>query len=261
MKHLHVTGCRRSGTTLLFEMLSSCFRHDERCDHEQSVFVDTGQDLNEDAVYFSKKPSDIAFMHRIFQQNPDLFVIYLLRDPRAVVTSIHPTRSDIYYASFERWRRYQRAAASLQGHPRFLQVRYEDLVGSPQLVQAEIEEKFPFLQTRFRFEDFHLHAQTSKKAEISLRGLRPISTSSLQNWQQHLPRIQYQVLKYPDLRIAVRQYGYETDDSWLQLLDGVKAKSQSYGEITPNVIKRLETRLRYFIKTQVYLKRRRLRSN
>ena len=261
MKYLHVTGCRRSGTTLLFEMITTCFRHDGRCEHEQSIFdADNGEnadsDRHSDGLYLSKKPSDITHMHRIFGSDSQLFVIYVLRDPRAVITSVHPTRSDLYYASFERWQRYERAAASFEGHERFLQVRYEDLVSSPDMIQSTIQEKFPFLHPKFPFKDFHLHAQTSKKAEISLGGLRPISKSSLSNWKQHLPRIRFQLERYPALRSAVERYGYEPDETWLSLLDDVTARIQTYGEQRPNLVKRLETQIRYFIKSQLYLRRR-----
>ena len=99
----------------MFEMLSTCFAHTERCEHEQSIFMDI--DTTGEGLYLSKKPSDITHIHHIFNRDPELFVIYLLRDPRAVITSIHPSRGDVYYASFERWLRYERAAAFLLDHP------------------------------------------------------------------------------------------------------------------------------------------------
>ena len=38
MKRLHITGCPRSGTTLLMEQISTCFENDGHCAHEQSIF-------------------------------------------------------------------------------------------------------------------------------------------------------------------------------------------------------------------------------
>ena len=253
MKHLHVTGCRRSGTTLLFEMLATCFAHDAHCEHEQSVFEPLA-DLDA-SLYFSKKPSDITHVKRIFERNPNLFLIYVLRDPRAVITSIHPSRGDVYYASFERWLRYEKAARELLQHERFLLVRYEELVKAPDLVQEKIQTQFPFLEKRHPFSAFHEFAKSSKKAEISLKGLRPISPDSLNNWQNHLPRIRFQLDRYPDLKDVVREYGYETNDDWLNQLEGITPRPQQYGEVRPHLLKKLESDLRYLIKSLAYIRR------
>ena len=216
MKRLHITGCRRSGTTLLFEMMATCFAHDEHCEHEQSIYVPIPDIRHQ--LYFSKKPSDITHIHKIFARDDNLFLIYVRRDPRAVITSIHPTKSDVYYASFERWQRYERAVAPLLGHPRFHLVKYEQLVTEPDQVQTDIAAKFAFLQQTHRFSEFHKHAKSSEKAQISLKGLRAISTDSIQAWRQHLPRIKFQLEKYPELRKVLTDYHYETDDRWLLLI-------------------------------------------
>ena len=254
MKRLHVTGCRRSGTTLLFEMLATCFEHDDHCEHEQSIFVPIDEVKGQ--LYFSKKPSDITHVHKIFAQDPELFLIYVRRDPRAVITSIHPSKADVYYSSFERWQRYEDAAGPLLSHPRCLLVKYEELVRSPNAVQENIEAQFSFLNRRHDFSEFHLHARSSAKAQISLKGLRPISADSLDSWQAHLPRIKFQVERYPELTQTIKDYSYEPDDSWLEMLDDISTRSQTYGEQRPNWLKRQETNLRYALKTRAYLSRR-----
>jgi len=254
MKHLHITGCRRSGTTLLFEMIATCFRHDDHCEHEQSIFVPV--DIAGNSLYLSKKPSDITHIHKIFRADPNLYLIYVRRDPRAVITSIHPTRSDIYYASFERWLRYERAVTPLIQHPRFHLIAYEQLVSEPDTVQADLVRKFPFLETLHPFSKFHEYAQSSEKAQISLKGLRPISRDSINAWQHHLPRIQFQLDRYPELKQVIRKYGYEANDDWLLQLQGVLPKVQEYGEKRPGWLQQKETSLRFKLKTNAYLKRR-----
>ncbi|MFT4676209.1 MAG: hypothetical protein ACJAX5_000100 [Patiriisocius sp.] len=253
MKRVHITGCRRSGTTLLFEMLATCFRHDDHCEHEQSIFVPV--DGTNQSLYFSKKPSDITHIHRVFRADPQLHLIYVRRDPRAVITSTHPTRSDIYYASFERWLRYERAVTPLLQHPRFHLVSYEELVSEPDVVQQRLMNQFGFLEALHTFSQFHEFAKSSEKAQISLKGLRPISRSSLNAWQQHLPRIRFQLDRYPELKQIVRKYGYEASDGWLTALEDVLAKAQTYGEKTPNWLQRKETDLRLMLKSRAYLKR------
>ncbi len=255
MRRLHITGCRRSGTTLLFEMMATCFAHDDHCEHEQSIYVPIPEKPGQ--LYFSKKPSDITHIHKIFQEDPELYLIYIRRDPRAVITSIHPTKADIYYASFERWLRYERAVRPLIGHPRFKLVSYEQLVRQPDEVQRELVQQFSFLEQEHLFSEFHEFANTSEKAQISLKGLRPISTDSLGAWQQHLPRIQFQLQRYPELAQTLIEYGYETDHEWLKQLEGIAPRSQTYGEKPPGIFKRLETDLRYQLKGRAYLGRRR----
>lgn len=254
MKRLHVTGCRRSGTTLLFEMLTTCFAHDDHCEHEQSIFLPVED--KKDELYISKKPTDITHVHAIFDADPNLFLIYIRRDPRAVITSIHPTKSDVYYASFERWLRYENAVKPLLDHPRFMLVNYEQLVREPDQVQQALIERFKFLTQTHLFSEFHDHAKTSAKAQISLKGLRPINEDSLSSWQNHLPRIKFQLEKYPQLQETVKTYHYEANDDWLEELADVRAKPQTYGEKIPSWFKRQETNLRYQLKSRAYLKRR-----
>lgn len=252
---LHVTGCRRSGTTLMFEMLVACFEHAGHAEHEESVFAHPVPIPG--GLYLSKKPSDIAHLRRILESDSDLYVVYMLRDPRAVVTSIHPSRGDTYFASFERWLRYEHAAAPLKAHPRFVEVRYETLVSGPDDVQQMLMQRLPFVRQRHAFSDFHQYAQASKRAEISLRGLRPISADSIDAWRAHLPRLRFQLDRYPELARAVIAYGYETDDAWLGQLDGVEPLPQRYGERTPPPWQRWETALRYYLKSRRYLAARR----
>lgn len=251
MQRLHVTGCRRSGTTLLFEMLVACYTHAGHSEHEESVFANPVP--VSDGLYISKKPSDITHIRHILERDPALHVIYMLRDPRAVVTSIHPSRGTTYFASFERWQRYERAARPLKSHPRFVEVRYERLVAQPDTIQAELEARLPFLERQHSFSAFHRHAHTSKRAEISLRGLRPVSINNIATWHDHLPRVKFQLEKYPQMRRALVEQGYEVDDAWEQKLDGIQSQPQDYGEDLAPPWQRLETTLRYYLKSRHYL--------
>jgi hypothetical protein len=250
-RRLHVVGCHRSGTTLMFEMLSACFRHDGRCEHEQSIFDPAGTDV---ALYFSKKPSDITYIHRVFRRDPGLHLIYMRRDPRAVVTSIHASRGDRYFSSFARWRRYEAAVTRLGEHPRLLCVRFEDLVRSPDRIQNLIQQRFDFLTSTGSFSGYADHANTSPKAEISMGGLRAPDVHRIDGWRNHLPRLAFQVERHPDLLDAVIEAGYETGYDWISELQGITPRRQQHGESGPPFWKRWETELRYLIKARHYLK-------
>ncbi len=253
---LHVVGCRRSGTTLLFELLSTCFAHDEACEHERSIFDSPCPP----GLSLSKKPSDVTHVRAAFEADPNLYLLYVLRDPRSVVTSIHPSRPNIYFASFERWLRYEAAATPMKRHPRFLEVRYEELVRDPLGVQQRIGGAFPFLSETHPFTEFAEHAQTAEPAAVSLLGVRPIETESRERWRQHLPRLRFQMQQYPELATVIREYGYESSDAWLAALDGVAAAPQGYGERPRGRLARMEAALRYWFKTRRYLRRARARA-
>ena len=52
VKRLHIVGCPRSGTTLLMELVATCFDSGGYCEHELSIFepVEGGGD-----IYFTKQ--------------------------------------------------------------------------------------------------------------------------------------------------------------------------------------------------------------
>ena len=256
MKRLHVVGCHRSGTTLVFEMLTACFMHDAHCAHEESIF--NPSEVSGIDLYFSKKPSDITHIKRIFFADPDLYLIFMLRDPRSVITSIHPSKPDLYFSSFERWQRYQTAADSLQLHPRFLQIRYEDLVVNPDCTQQVISDRFTFLRSQHEFSEFEKYSTASEAAVISLTGLRPVSDRHIRSWHGHLPRIKSQLEQYPHMADRLIECGYEKNRDWISMLEGVQSASQDYGEVTRPFWKVMETALRYRLKSNRYLRSRSL---
>ncbi len=67
------------------------------------------------------------------------------RDPRAVITSKHRESPGQYFCNYRVWHECDQAAAVFAAQPRFLRLRYEDLVGDPDAVQRQIETVFPSL--------------------------------------------------------------------------------------------------------------------
>jgi len=252
MRRLHVTGCHRSGTTLIFELIKNCYQHDAHCEHESSVFNPPEAPLAE--IYFTKKPSDITHLKQILSADNNLYVIYIRRDPRDVITSIHPSRPEVYFSSFERWLRYQRAADNLSGHNRFIELEYEQLIQDPSGVQQTIEQQIPWLVRTGGFEDFGQQASVSEAAQISLGGVRQIESERKFRWQDHLPRISFQLQQYPAMPDVLIQYGYEQDNNWLECLQDVEPVVQQYGESIPGPMRKLETQVRYWLKSRRYIR-------
>lgn len=251
-RRVHIVGCRRSGTTLMMELLWYAYRFSGRHEHEISVFepVPTNQTL-----YLSKKPPDTTRIERIFLADEQLFLIAMLRDPRAVMTSKHPSRPDVYFSDYHRWLEYVNALAAFHDHHRFLLVRYEDLITDPTREQARISTQFPFLEPARSFAQFPKGADIPPSAQPSLGGARGFEVSRIDGWREHLPRVKGQLLDHPDLPHMLIETGYEADEAWVDLLDSVKPYRQNYKDGGPGALRRLETNLRFAIKTRRYLRR------
>ena len=253
LKRLHIVGCPRSGTTLLMELVSTCFASSGYCAHEMNIFqpIAVARD-----VYFTKQPNDIKQLQHIFHRDPQLYVIYMGRDPRAVITSKHRENPGQYFCNYRVWRECDSAARRYAGHPRFLQLRYEDLVSDPDAVQANINRHYAFLQQRHLFSDYHLYAQPSAASQQAMNGLREVNRASLDKWRQHLPRIAQQYRRHPTLAGDLARLGYEPDKRWLDELRGVA--SVVYPCRYPErraYLKEWEKAVRIYLKSRRYLKR------
>jgi hypothetical protein len=125
----------------------------------------------------------------------------------------------------------------------------------PARIQDAIEKRFPFLERRRPFAQFPEGADMPvEKAADSLNGMRAIETSRIQGWREHLPRIKGQVEDFPSLPQDLIEAGYETDGSWMQLLEGIERYTQRYKDAPPPGLRRLESNTRYWLKTRRYLR-------
>jgi len=248
---VHVVGCHRSGTTLMMELLWYAYPFSGRSEHEVSLFEPVPENQT---LYLTKKPPDTIRIERAFLADEKLFVIAMLRDPRAVATSRHANRPDVYFSSFRRWLDYLRVIERLSSHRRWLTVRYEDLLSEPDRVQNQIETAFPFLERRRNFTGYPEGADVPTRAGRSLGGARSLDRSRTDGWREHLPRIKAQIEDYPEVADKLIELGYEPDHAWMSCLDGVDAKRQGYKDAPPHRLRALETNLRYWLKTRRYLR-------
>ncbi len=248
---LHVVGCPRSGTTLVAELLATCFAgvgHDE---HELSIFrpVPPGHE-----IYVSKKPADVKRIGPLLRADPDLYVVAVHRDPRAVITSVLEAASSRYWMHFDNWARCIRAARALDGHPRFLDVRYERLATEPDAVQAEIAARFAFLRRAHAFSEFDRHARPSHAASLALGGVRAVDAQSVERWREHLPRVKAELQRHPEMTRMLIELGYERDDAWTRVLDAVEAYDEPRQTRLRLFFENLDASLRYRLKQRRYLR-------
>lgn len=218
-KHLHIVGCSpRSGTTLLHEAMVTCFKVDKHYDHEvrfNQVSANPGD------IVITKRPKDTMYMPDVID-DPELYVVYVMRDPRDVIVSRHGKDKDMYYSNIRLWRELHGYAKSIANHERFLQVNYEEFVSTPDVVQAKIARQFPWLEQRFPFSEYHLHAEVSEKSKLAMHDVRPIAPTSVGKWKTNLPRIKAQQMTHGSLTPDLIACGYETSAEWEQVLAGVQ---------------------------------------
>jgi len=249
---VHVVGCHRSGTTLMMELLWYAYPFSGRCEHEATLFrpVPAGETL-----YLTKKPPDTIRIERAFLADETVHVVAMIRDPRAVATSRHAQFPDVYFSGFRRWLEYLDVIERLSSHPRWLTVRYEDLLADAAAVQDAIERRFSFLTRRRDFMAYPEGADVPARAGISLGGARRLDPSRAAGWREHLPRIRAQLDAYPEVAEKLVALGYEPDQEWQSCLDGIAPHRQSYRkDDPPHPFRDLETRLRFWWKTRRYLK-------
>ena len=110
----------------------------------------------------------------------------------------------------------------MAGHPRFLELRYEDFVSDPDGVQEKIAANFPWLEKRHKFSDYHEYAEVSEKSKLAMNNVRPIAPTSVGVWRKNLARIKAQQMTHGSLTPDLIECGYETSADWEQLLRDVE---------------------------------------
>lgn len=196
----------------------TCFRFDKHYDHEMRF---NRVDASRDQLLISKRPKDTMYMPAVID-DPMLFVIYVMRDPRDVIVSRHGKNREIYYSNIRLWREMHGYSREISDHDRFLQVRYEDFVTHPDSVQDQIAQKFPWLEKRHDFSNYHEHAVVSEKSKLAMNSVRPIAATSVGVWKKQPSRIKAQQLLHGSLTPDLIACGYETSADWERLLDDVE---------------------------------------
>jgi hypothetical protein len=160
-------------------------------------------------------------VHAAYVMDRHLHVVAMLRDPRDVIVSRHRNDPQRYWAPLRFWKRHALVIRRLRHHRRFILVRYEDLVRTPDAVQEALVARMPFLKQRARFSDFHKLARPSAKSVAAMGSVRPIDSASIGNWRNHLARVAGQIAIHGSISEELIAFGYEPDQSWLAALKGV----------------------------------------
>jgi len=173
-------------------------------------------------IFLSKSPKDIVIVGKHLKIMRNLHVIYVMRDPRDSAVSKHGINKEQYYGDLRYWKHFLPFYEKARNHPRFIHVKYEDLVRNPDGVQATIVDRIPFLELRDKFSNFHLHATPSKYTSLALRGLRKVDAGGVGNWVNHKARLLGQIIQHGSIAEDLIRYEYEQDEHWLEELEGVE---------------------------------------
>lgn len=251
MKRLHITGCIRSGTTLLVEMMRIGFESDGPWEHETSLLSSVPDDLD---VCITKHPGELDLLARLMPYDDRLHGIYVMRDPRSVITSVHRKAPDCYATSLAHWKKSEEHASRLRLTRRFITVRYEMLVSQPDEVQERMVRAFSFLEVKGRFSSFQNASSVSDDAKLALNGLRAAAADRINGWRNHLSRIKEQLAEHPDLPEILISNGYERNTEWLTMLEGAESRHhETWQDSGVHFLKRIdrwqrrERRVRHYL--------------
>ena len=221
-ERVHIVGSGpRCGTTLLFEAMKVCFEFDAAPEHEAPI-CQSRYDFAARGRILTKYPGEIDLMRWPLRLDPSLIVICIIRDPRDMVVSTHGGRPGVYWASLKFWQLFLSHIDQLEGNPRFMLLRYEDLVTDPDGSQESLMARFPSLSKRHPFSAYHNHARPSSTSVSALNGVRPIAPRGIGAWKNHLPRIKQQIQLHGSLTKSLATFSYEPDNSWERQLEGIE---------------------------------------
>ncbi len=241
--HLVVCGLPRSGTSLLYNMISSSLSG-YRFEQFEQYFVFR---LHRLGNWATKAPLDILHINQIDTLNINrkkLIILIMVRDIRDVISSRHPILPDEYFIGYDyswwpqnnKFTKWQYDAPgvvaihwaiqdAIKQRSDVMLIRYEDLVSSPDTMQNEIAKKFGLLfQTKFS--EYHKNPQkhayryegkyTPKDPSLVMEGQKS-STERVARWkqsQEQIQRVKQQFYECKELFDILEAYGYETSRDW-----------------------------------------------
>jgi hypothetical protein len=250
-RQIVVCGFPRSGTSLLYNMLAVTLPDFPRDDFEVSAL----RSIWRFEHHLSKLPLDVLSLDAIRERNVHgkrIQVLVPIRDPRDLVTSIHPNVPDDYFIGWEASYRVglgESGAPALErpgireieaclraqaGRPglELVRVRYEELVHDPDATQAWLAAHTG-LEFHGCFSEFHRDAErlpyrydaSHLRSGADVRQVREHTApdpSRAGKWRDpvHRARIREQFGRHPELLELVRAWGYEKDDTWFEAWRG-----------------------------------------
>jgi hypothetical protein len=176
-----------------------------------------------------KTPRNVLYLDYIFEHFPKARFIHMIRDGRDTICSLrtHPRHKVVdgkiiklntwhpIEPCLERWINDVRAGLAFRGDPRYVEIRYEDLVARPRETLAPL---FDFLGEAFdeRVLEYHRERGQSRDATHfpqNPEATRPMYNQSIARWQRDLTAEELALVKR-DAGPLLQELGYTSDDQW-----------------------------------------------
>lgn len=141
-----IGGCARSGTSLLLSILSA-HPNIHAIPVESDAFTEwneSGKPVRLDRFYrqllfgpvkkgagrwCEKRPYNVRYIAEILTYfEAKVRFIHIIRDPRAVCTSVHPQKPNQYWVSPDRYIHDVTIGLAYESHPNVLSIKFEDLI-------------------------------------------------------------------------------------------------------------------------------------
>lgn len=224
---IFIGGCGRSGTTLLLSMLSAhpkifCIPYETDAFTKWKVKSGKFYPTRIDRLYRAllryslpkevhrwceKRPANVLYIGQILEFYPNASFIHIVRDPRAVCTSIHPSAPNKYWISTERYITDLKAGMRYFEHPRVLTIQYENLI----LNKGEMIRKIcEFIQEDYvpQLDDWVVNA-TVRKNKAWEHEVKEVEMDSLYKWQNISHKEQIKLIELdPEIRRIAQFFGY-----------------------------------------------------
>ncbi|MGM0381617.1 MAG: sulfotransferase [bacterium] len=241
MAYFYITGCARSGTTLL-QYIMKAFENMHIVPGEKFIDYFAKEEIQSlpagDNVVLKRNAYCLGGVYprglntedeeEIIQYRKhflklirmlNLRLVDIIRDPRDVITSVHHQAQDTYWVDFPRWyRQYEEINWFKKHWDKILRIRYEDLLRDPDSIQSKISDFFQLTSRHSlsNFPGFLSDCDIPEEQRRDMKGLRSLEPSRIGRWSQTAPERVFQTAKeFPQLQEALEKLGYESDESWM----------------------------------------------
>jgi hypothetical protein len=208
-RRIYIVGCGRSGTWFALGMMSTfagtyITPEERHFGHFAAILT------RPEPVHVVKR---MHSAHVDFQDVPACIdIVYLLRDPRDVLTSRHGQTEN--YISIKRWTDEMIALKRLlaSSHPSVSVIRFEDLATMPDKVQARLSSELG-LAVAHPATDFHRVYRPTPSALMAMHSLRPPDREAVGRWRRDPAQVAFIERLLPEITktfapIAER-FGYD----------------------------------------------------
>ena len=228
-KHLVISGCPRSGTTMLYNMVRGSTTGAAYMPDRELSALDTYNRRDERIV--TKRPLDIFRLAEIEHDlgpHREILHLVLVRDPRDLVSSKHRSIPNQFFQGYDYQFFVRPNMKSLTGPGiaaaaeaidqaeadgrRVFIIRYEDLVRDPEYVRRLIAFSTGFPLKR-PFTSFH-EANIPDDLSLQLNGVRPVDASDRPAWTEgeRYRRACSQLDLFPEMEDLAVRWGYPATD-------------------------------------------------